>query len=71
MEQDNYWLIQYQKLLDAKPKGLQEAERAVDSKVKEILEAAGAEEYLPVFALKVVTVSQLAAMKDKDLLEVR
>ena len=70
LEQDNYWLIQYQKLLDAKPKGLQEAERAVDAKVKEILEAAGAEEYVPVFALKAVTVSQLAAMNDKDLSEV-
>ena len=44
LAQDNYWLIQYQKLLDAKPKGLQEAERAVDAKVKEILEAAGAKE---------------------------
>ena len=70
MDQDNYWLIQYQKLLDAKPKGLLEAERAIDAKVKEVLEAAGAEEYVPVFALKAVTVSQLAAMSDKDLLEV-
>ena len=68
--QDNYWLIQYQKLLDAKPKGLQEAERAVDARVREVLEKAGAEEYAPVFALRAVTVSQLAAMTDKDLAEV-
>ena len=38
--------------------------------MKEVLEKAGAEEYVPVFALKAVTVSQLVAMTDKDLAEV-
>ena len=33
-EQENYWLIQYQKLLDSKPKGLEEAEDKMDAKVK-------------------------------------
>ena len=32
-EQENYWLIQYQKLLDSKPKGLEAAEEKLDSKV--------------------------------------
>ena len=32
-EQENYWLIQYQKLLDSKPKGLENAEKKLDSKV--------------------------------------
>ena len=32
-EQENYWLIQYQKLLDSKPKGLEEAEGSMDLKV--------------------------------------
>ena len=32
-EQENYWLIQYQKLLDSKPKGLEAAETKLDSKV--------------------------------------
>ena len=32
-EQENYWLIQYQKLLDSKPKGLEEAEGNMDPKV--------------------------------------
>ena len=32
-EQENYWLIQYQKLLDSKPKGLEAAENKLDSKV--------------------------------------
>ena len=33
-EQENYWLIQYQKLLDSKPKGLQNAENILDNKVR-------------------------------------
>lgn len=95
-EQDNYWLIQYQKLLDSKPKvsrhtlrrallnaferqqliknvcfqGLVEAEKTIDGKVKEILTSAGADEYIPVFALREITVKQLALMKDKELSEV-
>ena len=32
-EQENYWLIQYQKLLDRKPKGLENAENNLDTKV--------------------------------------
>ena len=32
-EQENYWLIQYQKLLDSKPKGLEAAEQKLDTKV--------------------------------------
>ena len=32
-EQENYWLIQYQKLLDSKPKSLEAAENNLDSKV--------------------------------------
>jgi E3 ubiquitin-protein ligase LRSAM1 len=32
-EQENYWLIQYQKLLDSKPKGLEKAENNLDTKV--------------------------------------
>ena len=33
-EHENYWLIQYQKLLDSKPKGLAAAEDKLDSKVR-------------------------------------
>lgn len=32
-EQENYWLIQYQKLLDSKPKGLEAVEKKLDTKV--------------------------------------
>ena len=33
-EHENYWLIQYQKLLDSKPKGLAAAEDKLDPKVR-------------------------------------
>ena len=32
-EQEHYWLIQYQKLLDSKPQGLEEAEDRMEDKV--------------------------------------
>ena len=32
-EQENYWLIQYQKLLDSKPRGLGGDEKNLDTKV--------------------------------------
>ena len=33
-DQDNYWLIQYQKLLDSKPEGVHLAEAELDSQVE-------------------------------------
>ena len=69
-ETDNYWLIQYQKLLDAKPKGLLEAEKAIDPDLKEVLVKAGAEEYVPILAMKDVNKKQVAYMNDKQLSEV-
>ena len=36
-QQENYWLIQYQKLLDTKPQGVLEAERNMDPQVSKIL----------------------------------
>ena len=69
-ETDNYWLIQYQKLLDAKPKGLLEAEKAVDPELKELLVKAGAEDYMPVLAMKDINRKQISFMNDKQLSEV-
>jgi len=68
-ETDHYWLIQYQKLLDAKPKGLLEAEKAIDPDVREVLVKAGAEDYVPVLAIKDINKKQLAFMNDKQLSE--
>merc|ERR1712106_88145 len=68
-EQENYWLIQYQKLLDSKPKGLESDEKNLDTKVKDLLSSCGGEEYLPLFAKKQVSMKELLFMEDKDLME--
>lgn len=68
-EHDNYWLIQYQKLLDNKPKGLIEAESKIEPALKDLLTKSGAEDYIPVFATRNVTLKQLSFMNDKELSE--
>jgi len=68
-EQENYWLIQYQKLLDSKPKGLENAEKNLDTKVRDLLSSCGGDEYLPLFAKKQVSMKELLFMEDKDLVE--
>lgn len=68
-ETDNYWLIQYQKLLDSKPKGLLEAEQQIDPVLKSVLSKAGAEDYMAIFAMKGVTMKQASFMTDKELSE--
>jgi len=68
-EQENYWLIQYQKLLDSKPKGLESDEKNLDTKVKDLLSSCGGEEYLPLFAKKQISMKELLFMEDKDLME--
>merc|ERR1719244_867856 len=68
-EQEYYWLIQYQKLLDSKPKGLANAEKNLDSKVKDLLSSCGGDEYIPLFAKKQISMKQLQYMQDKELKE--
>lgn len=68
-EQEHYWLIQYQKLLDSKPKGLANAEKNLDSKVKDLLSSCGGDEYIPLFAKKQISMKQLQYIQDKELKE--
>jgi len=67
---DNYWMIQYQKLLDTKPKHLVEAEQALDPQVKELLSCFSGDEFLPLFAKKKIGMKQLTYMDDKALKEI-
>jgi len=66
-EQENYWLIQYQKLMDMKPDSVKMAEEQLDAKVLRILTEAGAEKYKPIFAKKNITFKQLSFADDKAL----
>jgi len=68
-DQENYWLIQYQKLLDSKPASLTEAEHQLDTQVRDLLAGCGAEEFIPVFAKRNITFKQFQYMEDKELKE--
>lgn len=46
-----------------------EAEKKIDPSLKLVAEKAGAEDFIPVFALKNVSLKQLSYMKDKELAE--
>jgi len=69
-DQDNYWLIQYQKLLDSKPEGVHLAEADLDSQVKKIIVEAGADRFIPIFASKNVTMKQLSYADDTTLRQI-
>ncbi|XP_055933582.1 E3 ubiquitin-protein ligase LRSAM1-like isoform X2 [Argiope bruennichi] len=66
-EIEDFWLIQYQKLLDRKPKGVIGAELGLDKDVKSILLDIPAIEYLPLFASKRISLSTLLNFTTKDL----
>eukprot|EP00092_Neocalanus_flemingeri_P020326 GFUD01022018.1.p1 GENE.GFUD01022018.1~~GFUD01022018.1.p1 ORF type:complete len:727 (+),score=197.16 GFUD01022018.1:67-2247(+) len=68
-EQENYWLIQYQKLLDRKPKGLENNEKYLDPMLKDLMSSCGGEEYFPLFSKKQVSMKKLLSMDLKDLKE--
>ncbi|XP_076346900.1 E3 ubiquitin-protein ligase LRSAM1-like isoform X2 [Tachypleus tridentatus] len=66
-EIQDYWLIQFQRLLDRKPQDLIDKELAMDQVVKEIIMNAGAQDYIILFATKNVTIDQFIKMSEKDL----
>ncbi|XP_054716280.1 E3 ubiquitin-protein ligase LRSAM1-like [Uloborus diversus] len=66
-EMKDFWLIQYQKLLDSKPKGVVDAELEMDPDVKRALMNALAVDYLPLFAVKRITFSELLTFTAQDL----
>ncbi|XP_045622756.1 E3 ubiquitin-protein ligase LRSAM1 [Procambarus clarkii] len=64
--EEEFWLVQYQRLLSMKPAGLAEAEAQLEPKVREILSAANAMDLSPVFAQYSVTFSALMDMTEED-----
>ncbi|KAG1959068.1 E3 ubiquitin-protein ligase LRSAM1 [Pimephales promelas] len=65
--QQNYWMIQYQRLLDAKPLSLRMQEEAVDRDLGNMLCKLSAQHYLPIIAHHRITVEALRHMTAKDL----
>ncbi|XP_016143474.1 E3 ubiquitin-protein ligase LRSAM1-like isoform X2 [Sinocyclocheilus grahami] len=65
--QQNYWMIQYQRLLDAKPLSLRMQEAAVDADLGNLLCKLSAQHYLPIIAHHRITAEALRHMTTKDL----
>ncbi|RDD43445.1 E3 ubiquitin-protein ligase LRSAM1 [Trichoplax sp. H2] len=66
----DYWLIQYQRLLDEKPKILIEMEHELDDDVVIVLEKAGALDMEVMFARHKVRASELPDMDDERLRQI-
>ncbi|KAG7314638.1 hypothetical protein KOW79_021941 [Hemibagrus wyckioides] len=65
--QQNYWMIQYQRLLDAKPLCLRMQEAGVDKDLVNLLCKLSAQHYLPIIAHHRITAEALRHMTTKDL----
>lgn len=65
--QQNYWMIQYQRLLDAKPLSLRMQEAGVEKELVNLLCKLSAQHYLPVLAHHRVTTEALCHMTASDL----
>ncbi|KAM9322532.1 E3 ubiquitin-protein ligase LRSAM1 [Pholidichthys leucotaenia] len=65
--QQNYWMIQYQRLLDAKPLSLRMQEAGVEKDLVNLLCRLSAQHYLPVLAHHRVTAEALRHMNASDL----
>ncbi|XP_062290382.1 E3 ubiquitin-protein ligase LRSAM1 isoform X1 [Scomber scombrus] len=65
--QQNYWMIQYQRLLDAKPLSLRMQEAGVEKELVNLLCKLSAQHYLPILAHSRVTTAALCHMSSSDL----
>ncbi|XP_010349637.1 E3 ubiquitin-protein ligase LRSAM1 isoform X2 [Saimiri boliviensis] len=65
--QENYWLIQYQRLLNQKPLSLKLQEEGVERQLVALLEELSAEHYLPIFAHHRLSLALLSQMSPGDL----
>lgn len=65
--QQNYWMIQYQRLLDAKPLSLRMQEAGVEKVLVNLLCRLSAQHYLPILAHHRITTKELRQMTPADL----
>ncbi|XP_072488599.1 E3 ubiquitin-protein ligase LRSAM1 isoform X3 [Notamacropus eugenii] len=65
--QENYWLIQYQRLLNQKPLSLKLQEEGLEQQLVTLLVELSAEHYLPIFAHHRVSLGMLSHMSPGDL----
>ncbi|XP_064892167.1 E3 ubiquitin-protein ligase LRSAM1 isoform X5 [Columba livia] len=66
-KQENYWLIQYQRLLNQKPLSLRLQEEGLERQLMNLLIELSAEQYVPVFAHHRISLQALSTMTASDL----
>ncbi|XP_066057267.1 E3 ubiquitin-protein ligase LRSAM1 isoform X2 [Chamaea fasciata] len=66
-KQENYWLIQYQRLLNQKPLSLKLQEKGLEQQLVNLLLELSAEQYVPVFAHHRISLEMLGTMSASDL----
>ncbi|XP_072287495.1 E3 ubiquitin-protein ligase LRSAM1 isoform X2 [Pyxicephalus adspersus] len=66
-KQENYWLIQYQRLLNQKPLSLRLQEEGLEDELVNLLRDLSAEKYLPLFAHHRFSLEMLEKMVPSDL----
>ncbi|XP_016019195.2 E3 ubiquitin-protein ligase LRSAM1 isoform X2 [Rousettus aegyptiacus] len=69
-KQENYWLIQYQRLLDQKPLSLKLQAEGMERQLAALLVELSAEHYLPIFAHHRLSLDTLSRMSPGDLAKV-
>ncbi|XP_056360765.1 E3 ubiquitin-protein ligase LRSAM1 isoform X2 [Oenanthe melanoleuca] len=66
-KQENYWLIQYQRLLNQKPLSLKLQEKGLEQQLVTLLLELSADQYLPIFAHHRISLEMLGTMSASDL----
>ncbi|XP_029467947.1 E3 ubiquitin-protein ligase LRSAM1 isoform X2 [Rhinatrema bivittatum] len=66
-KQENYWLIQYQRLLNQKPLSLKLQEEGLEKELMNLLRKLSAEKYLPIFAHHRISLEMLKGMTPDSL----
>ncbi|XP_060106995.1 E3 ubiquitin-protein ligase LRSAM1 isoform X1 [Heteronotia binoei] len=69
-KQENYWLIQYQRLLNQKPLSLRLQEEGLEKQLVKLLTDLSAEQYLPIFAHHRISLGTLCSMAPSDLAKI-
>ncbi|XP_015683515.1 E3 ubiquitin-protein ligase LRSAM1 isoform X1 [Protobothrops mucrosquamatus] len=69
-KQENYWLIQYQRLLNQKPLSLRLQEEGLERQLVKLLTGLSAEQYLPIFAHHRISLEMLSHMVPGDLAKI-
>ncbi|XP_063172421.1 E3 ubiquitin-protein ligase LRSAM1 isoform X2 [Candoia aspera] len=69
-KQENYWLIQYQRLLDQKPLSLRLQEGGLERQLVKLLTDLSAEQYVPIFAHHRISLEMLSNMVPGDLAKI-